>query len=348
MRAEKESCEGDITVQEVEKIKKAMMKNKSAGIDGIPAEFWQKFGFTDGWLAEVFNAAVQRGKMTDSKDGSGEIDIQKDERNLMSNYRPISLLCTDYKLLAKIVTERMKPVLNSVIEMDQQGFIQGGDITGNLILVKEIIEYCNESNTEGAMLMMDFKKAYDRVNRETMMRTLETMNFGEGFRRIVKTLYTEVGARVEVNGQMTAEIMTGGGVRQGCPLSPYLFICVLELMAIEIRKREDVKGIIEPISGRETKISLFADDAMIFLSKPKEQTINAREGMRKYENVSASQIHDGKTMVMAIGATRQQNLTKEQLGVKFKILKDQDIERHLGDLIGNVEKKTGSRRRWKI
>ena len=70
-------------------------------------------------------------------------------------------------MLAKIVTNRMRPVLNSVIEKDQQGFIKEGDITGNLILVKEIIQYCNEEDVEGALILMDFKKAYDRVDRSS-------------------------------------------------------------------------------------------------------------------------------------------------------------------------------------
>jgi hypothetical protein len=89
--------------------------------------------------------------------------FKKGEKNKMSNYRPISLLCADYKMLAKIITERMKPVLTSVIEKAQQGFIKDGNIVGSLILVKEIIEYCNEENVEGALILMDFKKAYDRI-----------------------------------------------------------------------------------------------------------------------------------------------------------------------------------------
>jgi hypothetical protein len=84
--------------------------------------------------------------------------FKKTDRTLMKFYRPISLLCTDYKLLAKIVTERMKGVLKSVIANDQQGFIEDGDITGNLILVKEIIEYCRETDAEGAMITMISKR----------------------------------------------------------------------------------------------------------------------------------------------------------------------------------------------
>ena len=261
---EKESCEGEIKAEEIAKIKKKMASEKAAGVDGIPVEFWKKYDFLDEWLATVFNEAIREGKMTMTmRMAVVKLIFKKKDARKMSNYRPISVLCADYKMMAKIVAERMKKVLTSVIDNDQQGFIKDGDITGNLILVKEIIEFCNESGGAGAVLMMDFKKAYDRVSRETMVRVLKEMNFGEGLLRIVETMYNEVGARIEVNGQLTEELQTGGGVRQGCPLSPYLFICVLEIMAISVRENEKIEGIVEPESGKEFKISLFADDAAI-------------------------------------------------------------------------------------
>jgi hypothetical protein len=218
---QREHCEGDITEKEVADMKKKMAKAKAAGIDGLPVEFWQTFDFTDVWLQEVFNEARKRKKMTWTMRMAVVKIIYKKGEKKMSNYRPISILCADYKLMAKIVTNRMRPVLNSVIENDQQGFIKEGDITGNLILVKEIIQYCNEEEVAGAMILMDFKKAYDRVDRGLMIRTLERMNFGPEFIQLIETLYEDVRAVIEVNDELTAEMTTGGGVRQGCPLSPF-------------------------------------------------------------------------------------------------------------------------------
>ena len=69
--------------------------------------------------------------------------FKKGDRKQIGNYRPLSLANSDYKIFAKAITERIKKTLKQIIGTEQQGFIKGGDITGNLILVKEIIEYCN-------------------------------------------------------------------------------------------------------------------------------------------------------------------------------------------------------------
>jgi hypothetical protein len=327
-----------VTEKEVAEMKKKMAKGKAAGIDGLPIEFWQTVEFTDTWLQQVFNETRKRKKMTwTMRMAVVKIIYKKGERNKMSNYRPISILCADYKLLAKIVTNRMRPVLNSVIQNDQQGFIQEGDITGNLILVKEIIQYCNEEGIEGSLILMDFKKAYDRVDRGLMIKTLEAMNFGPDFIQLIQTLYEDVMAVIEVNDELTGEIGTGGGVRQGCPLSPFLFICILELMAIAVRENTEVQGIVlvEPVTGKEDKISLFADDSAICLGKPHEQAKEARITMKRYEEASGSELHDGKTMIMKIGSTRKRVMTNMQIEVKFTILEDEAKEKYLGDVVGN-------------
>ena len=98
-------------------------------------------------------------------------------------------------------------------------WMKDGDITGNLILVKEIIEYCNENDEEGAMILMDCKKAYDRVDREAVFKVLEKMGFEKEFVEMVKVLYKEVTAMMEVEEGYRVEVKTGGGVRQGCQLS---------------------------------------------------------------------------------------------------------------------------------
>ena len=91
--------------------------------------------------------------------------------------------------MAKVITERIKPTLNQIIGTEQKGFIEGGDITGNLILVKEVIELCKEKDVEAYIMLMDFMKAYHRIDWETIELILREMNFGEPVIEIIKLLY---------------------------------------------------------------------------------------------------------------------------------------------------------------
>ena len=123
------------------------------------------------------------------------------------------MACTDYKILAKIITERIKPALKQIIGTEQQGFIQGGDITGNLILVKEIMEYFREEDIEDYIIMMDFKKAYDRIDRKTTEETLRAMNFSEKIIDLVLLLYAGSEAIIVTNDEKGEIFKTKGGVR---------------------------------------------------------------------------------------------------------------------------------------
>lgn len=150
-----------------------------------------------------------------------KILFKKGDRKLIGNYIPVSLACTDYKILAKVITERIKPILKQIIGTEQQGFIEGGDISGNLILVKEVIEFCKEKEIEAYIILMDFMKAYNRIDRETIEITLREMNFGEPLIEMIKLLYENSQAVVVTNDIKGEIFQTRGGVKQGCPLSPY-------------------------------------------------------------------------------------------------------------------------------
>ena len=123
-----------------------------------------------------------------------------DRRNI-GNYRPLSLACTDYKIIAKMTSKRIKPMLTDTIGTEQQGFIQVGDITGNLMLVKEIIKHCTETNTEAHAIMMDFKKAYDRIDRTTMIKCMRAINISETLIELVELICTDSSAIIILNNE---------------------------------------------------------------------------------------------------------------------------------------------------
>jgi hypothetical protein len=138
-----------------------------------------------------------------------------------------------------------------------------------------------------------------------------------------------------VNGELTEEVHIKGGVRQGCPLSAYLFICVLELLARRVQTDPELKGITEPITGQSNRISLFADDAAAFISNVEESITILRAALGDYEKATGAKLHDTKTMILKLGSNKIKNLDFKAQGIKFEIMKNDQVERYLGDAVGS-------------
>ena len=129
--------------------------------------------------------------------------------------------------------------------------------------IDDIMECTKIRNQSGIMTTFDFKKAFDSISWKFLIKTLETFNFGESFINWVKTLNTNISSCVLNNGFSTQLFEVNRGVRQGDPLSPYLFIIALEVLLIKIRRDCRMKDIV--IGNDETKLAAFADDLTSFL-----------------------------------------------------------------------------------
>jgi hypothetical protein len=161
-------------------------------------------------------------------------------------------------------------------------------------------------------------------------------------------MYNNAEAQIEVNNELSESFVTEGGVRQGCPMSPFLFICALELMANEVRQDSRVEGVQEPESKSSDKISLFADDSAAFAGNFDEIRWE-REDVAWYEKATASKLNDPKSTIILLGKLRTaytdviaehtpavaRLVLEYYMEVRFEILADEGMERYLGDLIGN-------------
>ena len=124
------------------------------------------------------------------------------------------------------------------------------------------MEYTKVQNIPGILLSLDFCKAFDSIEWPFIMKTLDYFNFGTGVKKWVSTFYTNIESAVLNNGFVTNWFKPSKGVRQGCPLSPYLFILSAEILAHKIRQDPEFKGI--KLFGNIVKLSLFADDTNLF------------------------------------------------------------------------------------
>jgi hypothetical protein len=235
----------------------------------------------------------------------------KDPR-LLKNWRPISLLNTDYKIITKVLANRIKKVLPTVINHDQVAYLKNRFIGQNIRTIFDTMGYTKLMDQKGIIAFLDFEKAFDTVNWEVIYDALKLFNVGPEFVRWVQTIYNEPQACVTNNGYSSPFFITGRGVRQGCPLSAYLFIMVVELLAHKIRKDESIKGI--KIGNTEIKLVQMADDTTTFI-EDQNSLENILKLLKTFEQYAGLRLNKTKTEAMWIG--RSCNNKSEPLGIKW-------------------------------
>ena len=187
-------CEGHITEHELQTALKTMENNKSPGLDGLSTYFYKHFWpILDHELTSVYNYAFDHGKLPlTQKRGIISLLFKKGDRTKLQNWRPITLLNTDYKILTKALANRLKHTLPLLVHTDQTACIPGRTINDNIRLIQDAITYANETDTPLALISVDQLKAFDRVSHEFLFKTLQKFNFGPKFQRWIRLLYTDV------------------------------------------------------------------------------------------------------------------------------------------------------------
>lgn len=260
------SCDGYISSAEAFSALSGMALSKSPGSDGLPAEFYLAFWDVLGKdLVEVLNTSFDSGCLPFSQRGALiSLIFKKGNRLEHKNWRPISLLNVDYKLCARVLAGRLLKVIDQVVAPDQTCGVPGRFIGENVALLRDVTAFASETDTPLAILSLDQEKAFDRVDWAFLLAVLRRMGFGPSFISWVKLLYTDIRSAILVNGYISDCFYPSRGVRQGCPLSPLLYVLSMEVLAVNIRAHPDIvglrlPGILSPLPVQ----SLYADDTSI-------------------------------------------------------------------------------------
>ena len=238
--AEAANSEGVVTECEVCDALKQVGLNKSPGLDGLPYEVYLRMSHMfvpiltnmfNYWFAQgAIPGSVTKGVITLLKKGGRHVWESLDD------YRPITLLNTELKILARVLANRLQLVISDLIGPEQTFAVKRRSIQDNLHLIREVLEGI-EDGTEAALISLDQSKAFDRVDHWFLATVLETARFQPEFRRWISMMYHNPQAVVQVNGRCSRVFAINCLVRQGCPLSPLLYVLALEPLLYRLRDR---------------------------------------------------------------------------------------------------------------
>uniref|UniRef100_A0A3Q1EYB7 Reverse transcriptase domain-containing protein n=1 Tax=Acanthochromis polyacanthus TaxID=80966 RepID=A0A3Q1EYB7_9TELE len=214
------------------------------------------------------------------------------------SYRPLSMLNGDVRILTAALACRLNNIITEIIHPDQTGFIAGRHYGNNLHRVLNIISHQQHNKIMTTVLSLDAQKAFNRVSWKYLIQTLIRFNLGPKFRDWIETIYSSPQAAVRVNGFQCARFNLKRGCQQGCPPSPLLFAISIEPLAQLIRDDSDIEGV--TIGEEVHKISLYADDVLLYLTEPSITVPCLLREISSYEYFSGYKINVDKTEAMDV------------------------------------------------
>lgn len=291
--------------------------DKAVGLDGIPIEMWKRLSAqydacSNGehnphcdiiaMLTKIFNNIETFGTPPGTRFNEGWMCplYKKGERNNIANYKPITILNTDYKIMTKALVNKLAKVAPSLIHRDQAGFIKGRNIYDQVKLAKLTIDYSNTMYQNSTIVALDQEKAYDKILHPYLWKVLEKFNIPQHFIKTVKHLYQDAATSVLINGILSDPFTVKRGVRQGNGLSCLIFDLSIKPLAAAIRNSPILGYPIEEAS-KNVKCKLFADNTMVYLHKSDDLETLEAAALNPWCKVAGAVFNKAKTEIIPIG-----------------------------------------------
>jgi len=281
--------------------------NKAPGVDGIGLEFYRLgWDIVETELLQIMNIMYSEEALGAHQARGLMVCIPKTPNpTRISDYRPLTLLNSDCKILARVIVNRQKPILQVIISPQQHCVMQGTSIFEAVATIRDVIANAEISHTPRCVKSFNLQAAFDRVSHQYLEGTLRANGFSESFIRRIMGLYRNATSEIHINGFRSNSIPVKRSIRQGCPLSMLLYaICINPLLqALE----DGITGV-KTGNGRSGIATVpYADDIAIFLTR-REETRKLQEMLGTYQKASGAHINVDKSRAMAIGewdATRR-------------------------------------------
>jgi hypothetical protein len=264
----------------------------------------------------------------------------------VTEFRPISLCNVLYKLIAKVLANRLKHILPSIISQQQSAFLPGRLITDNVLVAYEALHTMDTrlKGKKGFMaIKLDMSKAYDRVEWNFLEAIMRKMGFATQWIDLIMACVRSVSYSILVNGVPQERIFPSRGLRQGDPLSPYLFLLCAEGLSSLLSSAEQ-RGTITglPVARGGTHLShlFFADDSLLFCRANFLEWCAIHDILEVYERASGQQINRDKTAIFFSRNTKQAFRDYICSIPGFSVSKGYEKYLGLPSLVGRAKRKT--------
>ena len=326
---------GPLLEEEVSEALASICRTSCPGDDGLSKDFYEKFweiikvdlvaglneAWDDGYLPEHFK--------------EGLIFLIPKVKGIVSDvrqWRPITLLNTIYKIFANMLAKRVKPHLHALINVGQTGFMENRCIIDNVLTFWEAIALAKKTNQHIACLMLDFEKAYDRVQWPFLDKVMERLGLPSKWRAAALALYKGSLSRVLVLGQRGPSIPLCKSVRQGCPLAPYLYLFISEAFSFFLNRPDaGIRGLVVPHACKDLLDSMYADDTMLYLQGNDANLQQAENRIELFCKASGGKINWNKSRGFWVSPNSWPNW---QPNADFQWVPNGRAVKYLGFLVG--------------
>lgn len=316
----------EFTRDELVEAKKTIKEGKAYGNDNIAPEVLKRVDM-DEIILDFCNRALTDGSIPDQWRQLNIVPVPK-KGNLtkVDNYRGIALTSIVSKTLNRMILNRIRPAMEKILRINQNGFREGRSTTSHILCLRRILEGVRDKNLSALLLFIDFKKAFDSVHRGILMKILLAYGIPQPMVSLIEALYKDTMARVITEDGLTEAFLILAGVMQGDTLAPYLFVIAIDYVMTTALRDKDIGLTVHPRRSRRypavkvTDVD-FADDLALTTDTAEE----AQELLKSLELAANSiglHLNEGKTKYIGINLSDEDCMIRAASGEELERVDD--------------------------